>query len=135
MDSMDQARETLHLARSSLGDILAGDEHISELEYLALEYLSAHEAPTVGEVKAYVQAMPSQMSRLVRHLEEAGLVTAKLNRQDKRKIDLSLTAKGRREHDRQEKQKLALVNDRLEALDDREREMLIKIMRKMAEGK
>ena len=57
-------------------------------EGLALDYLANVESATVGEVKKVIQALPAQMSRIIRSLENKGdksYVECSINPKDKRK--------------------------------------------------
>ena len=74
-------------------------EDLSELEFLTLDALYREEQPlTVGEVQKRVGVVPAQMSRIIRALEEQGgkgFLASKINAEDRRRIDISLTDSGR----------------------------------------
>jgi DNA-binding MarR family transcriptional regulator len=72
----------------------AGD--LKEIEYLTLSILSGHGTMIVGDIQRMLGVLPAQMSRVIRALEsrERPLIACRINPQDKRKIDVCLTAAG-----------------------------------------
>jgi len=81
----------------------SGQEDISETEYITLNVLARGGQMTVGEVQKRIGVAPAQMSRIVRALEEnggRGYVECQINPRDRRCVDISLTAAGRKAHAR-----------------------------------
>jgi DNA-binding MarR family transcriptional regulator len=72
----------------------AGD--LKEVEFLALSILSDHGTMIVGDIQRLLGVLPAQMSRIIRSLEDRDrpLIACRINPQDKRKIDVHLTAPG-----------------------------------------
>jgi DNA-binding MarR family transcriptional regulator len=72
----------------------AGD--LKEIEYLTLSILSGHGTMIVGDIQRMLGVLPAQMSRVIRALEsrDRPLIACRINPQDKRKIDVCLTAAG-----------------------------------------
>jgi len=72
-----------------------GDD-LKEVEYLTLSLL--HQQPTmiVGDIQRHLGVLPAQMSRILRALEtrDRPLISCRINPQDKRKVDVTLTAAG-----------------------------------------
>ncbi len=80
----------------------SGPDDLSETEFLTLDILSKEQPLTIGEVQKKIGVLPAQMSRIVRALEEQGgrgYVECKINAQDRRRIDISLTKVGREVHE------------------------------------
>jgi len=69
---------------------------LKEVEYLTLSLLQQHEMMIVGDIQKQLGVLPAQMSRILRALEtrERPLIHCRINPQDKRKIDVALTAAG-----------------------------------------
>ena len=72
----------------------AGD--LKDIEFLALSLLHQREPLIVGDIQRMLGVLPAQMSRVIRALEarERPLIACRINPQDKRKIDVCLTAAG-----------------------------------------
>jgi DNA-binding MarR family transcriptional regulator len=79
-----------------------GEEELSESQFLTLDCIVTHGEPqTVGDLQRAIHVVPAQMSRIIRSLEndfDAPLIRCELNQDDKRKIDVRLTADGRTAH-------------------------------------
>jgi DNA-binding MarR family transcriptional regulator len=69
---------------------------LKEVEYLTLALLQQNDSMIVGEIQRLLGVLPAQMSRIIRSLEarERALIACRINPQDKRKIDVCLTAAG-----------------------------------------
>ncbi|HZT83453.1 MAG TPA: MarR family transcriptional regulator [Gemmataceae bacterium] len=69
---------------------------LKEVEFLTLALLHQHGTMIVGEIQRLLGVLPAQMSRIIRGLEtrERPLISCRINPQDKRKIDVCLTAAG-----------------------------------------
>lgn len=104
---------------------------LTESEFLALDCL-ASKSCTVGEIIQSVQVLPAQMSRIVRRLEQAEYITSDLNADDKRKIDLSITSKGKKAHQRFRKAKTTPIVEALERLTPQDRETFMSILERMS---
>jgi len=74
----------------------AGD--LKEIEFLTLTILSNQGTMIVGDIQRLLGVLPAQMSRIIRSLEarERPFIACRINPQDKRKIDVFLTAPGER---------------------------------------
>src|ERR671934_1431672 len=69
---------------------------LKEVEFLTLAILSSHGTMIVGDIQRLLGVLPAQMSRIIRSLEarDRPLIVCRINPQDKRKIDVCLTAAG-----------------------------------------
>jgi DNA-binding MarR family transcriptional regulator len=104
----------------------AGD--LKETEFLTLSVLYRQRTLIVGDIQRILGVLPAQMSRVIRSLEdrERPLITCRINPNDKRKIDVSMTPAGVRafhEHQAARVNAMSLVLSRLaeEDLDDLQR--------------
>ncbi|MCX5672894.1 MAG: hypothetical protein NTU94_16385, partial [Planctomycetota bacterium] len=78
---------------------MKGGFDLSESEFLTLDALEEVTSLSVGELRRRVSVLPTQMSRIIKALEQRydeKLVLCAINPKDKRKIDVSITPKGRR---------------------------------------
>ena len=69
---------------------------LKEVEFLALTVLREHGTMIVGDIQRLLGVLPAQMSRIIRALEnrDRPLIACQINPQDKRKVDVCLTAAG-----------------------------------------
>jgi len=112
---------------SSTGDL-------SETEFLALDVLSRSAPLSIGEVQKVVGVVPAQMSRVVRALEVEGgrgYVECKINPQDRRRIDLSLTESGRKAYEAYRRSRLGSFYTVLEALDPDDRADFMRMLKRI----
>ena len=113
---------------------LKGGYDLSESEFLALDVLEAVDSLSVGELRRHVGVLPAQMSRVIKALEQRydeKLVVSSINAKDKRKIDVSITPKGRRAVDAYRRAKIAASVKALRSLSDRDLAALLRILDKV----
>jgi DNA-binding MarR family transcriptional regulator len=101
----------------------AGD--LKETEFLTLFILHGERTLIVGDIQRMLGILPAQMSRVIRSLEdrERPLIACRINPDDKRKIDVTITPAGIRafhEHQTARVQTLCQIVCQLpeEELDD-----------------
>jgi DNA-binding MarR family transcriptional regulator len=111
----------MHSARFGLS--VNGWKLLSVIEYFGP--LSATEAG------AHTSLEPAKVTRGIDMLAEQGLVLRREDAADRRRIILSLSAKGRRIHDRIEQVSRALERELLSVLTSAEREMLYLVLDKL----
>lgn len=107
---------------------------LSESEFLTLDALEDVESLSVGELRQHVGVLPAQMSRIIKALEQRydeKLVLCAINRKDKRKIDVSITPKGRRVVAGYRRAKIMSSIEGLGRMDDRDLAHLSAIMEKV----
>jgi DNA-binding MarR family transcriptional regulator len=80
--------------------------------------------PTLGELATSEKVRPPSMTRIVVGLEEAGLVTRRIDPDDRRVARVMLTAEGRRVLQRSRSLRTAFLARRLRRLSDTERQAL-----------
>jgi len=106
---------------------------LTETEFLALDILhKAGQSQTVGEIQRTIGILPAQMSRVIRSLESKSdepLIACRINPTDKRKVDVELTAAGRKAHTGYRQMKLGHILAMLESLETTDRQEFIRILR------
>lgn len=105
---------------------------LTESEFLVLDYLVDRGTATVGEAGKHVKLLPAQMSRVLRRLETAGMVSCDINADDRRRVDVTTTAQGRRSHADYQNAKRAPIVAALDRLTEKERSQFIALVQKMA---
>jgi DNA-binding MarR family transcriptional regulator len=83
------------------------------------------------EVGQFVSLEPDRVTRTVDVLVRQGIVARRQDKQDRRRISLSLTAKGKRIQEQIERVRYALEYEFLSVLDDGELETLYRILDKL----
>jgi DNA-binding MarR family transcriptional regulator len=108
-----------------------GGYDLSESEFLALDALERVLHLSVGELRRFVGVLPAQMSRVIKALEQRydeKLVLCAINRLDKRKIDVSITAKGRRAVQAYRRAKILAIVEALQPLSVCDLRLLTEIL-------
>ena len=126
------AEAILALSKKSWINASRKTAEITESEFLALDYLAEVGTATVGETQQHIKVVPAQMSRLLRRLQSAGLVTSGINRKDRRRVDMTITDSGRAVHAKYRKAKLAPIVAALERLSSDERDAFMQLVNKMS---
>ena len=72
--------------------------------------------PSLGELAVAEQIQPPSVTRLVRTLEDAGLITSSVDPDDRRCTRVRVSAKGRREIETIRRRKTEFLEQRLNAL-------------------
>ena len=106
---------------------------LTESEFLVLDHLADSRTATVGEIGHHVRVLPAQMSRILRRLETAGLISSDINPDDRRKINITATQQGIQGHARYRDAKLAPITTALERLTEGERSQFMALVRTMAQ--
>jgi len=105
---------------------------LTETEFLALDLLVNGQPQTVGDLQKQIGILPTQMSRVIRALEnksEGPLIRCQINQQDKRKVDVELTEAGRQAHQAYRQYKLGSIQRLLTGLSEQDRSELVRIVR------
>lgn len=111
-----------------------GGYDLSESEFLALDALEHLPTLSVGELRHHVGVLPAQMSRVLKALEQRydeKLVLCSINPKDKRKIDVSITPKGRRAVGAYRKAKISASIRALDSLSSKDLASLSAILHKI----
>lgn len=140
--SLDQmAQEIFELSvmgwRRRLISRQQGEAELSESQYLTLDAIvNAPDSLTVGEIQRAIGVLPAQMSRIIRSLEsgfEKPLIQCALNQTDKRKIDVRLTAEGRRAYQEFRQVRLSKTVEILTDLEEKDRQEFVRICARIRE--
>ena len=130
-DITELGEQILAISRQSWADKSARGAKLTETEFIALDYLSHEGTAAVGQIRGHIGVLPAQMSRIMRSLEDAKFVTAGINRQDKRKIDVTITEAGQRACEKFRRAKLGRIIDALEKLTEDERSQFLALLHRM----
>jgi DNA-binding MarR family transcriptional regulator len=103
---------------------------LKEGEFLTLAMLHERGTTIVGVIQRELGVLPAQMSRIIRSLEgrDHPLVACRINRLDKRKIDVTLTEAGERILGEYRRHRVARILDILRDLEVEEREHLAAVI-------
>jgi len=115
---------------------LKGGYDLSESEFLALAALEVADCLSVGELRREIGVLPAQMSRIIKALEhryDEKLVVCSINAKDKRKIDVAITARGRRAVEAYRRAKILATVDALRSLSDKDLSALLRILNQIQE--
>ncbi|MGQ9650496.1 MAG: MarR family winged helix-turn-helix transcriptional regulator [Phycisphaerae bacterium] len=105
---------------------------LTETEFLTLDLLVNRQPQTVGDLQKQIGILPTQMSRVIRSLEnksEGPLIRCQINREDKRKVDVEVTEAGREAHQAYRQYKLGSIQRLLTGLSEQDRSELVRIVR------
>jgi DNA-binding MarR family transcriptional regulator len=108
---------------------------LKEVEFLTLSILRQHETLIVGDIQRMLGVLPAQMSRIIRSLEmrEQPLISCRINPNDKRKIDVVLTASGQMAYNDYQTSRLASITHFLSKLSDDDLDNLGTLLARMQE--
>ena len=114
-----------------------GPDDLSETEYLTLDILAKEQPLTIGDVQKRIGVVPAQMSRVVRALEEEGgkgYVSCKINAEDRRRVDISLTPEGVNALEAYRTARLSTMYNTLKALPPEDRFDFMRMLRQIRKG-
>jgi DNA-binding MarR family transcriptional regulator len=122
----------IHLSLTSpRGRRRSGD--LKEVEFLTLSILHQHGTMIVGDIQRLLGVLPAQMSRIIRSLETHSrpLIACRINPNDKRKIDVCLTAQGEKTLQEYEAQRVQTIVELLQRLPEDDLETLDQVLDKL----
>ena len=104
-------------------------------EYLAVDALAKDQPLTVGDIQKRIGVQPAQMSRILRSLENRpkSFVECRINAQDRRRVDVTLTAAGKSAHQDYRKARLGFATEVLANLPPEDRVQFMRILRSIHE--
>jgi DNA-binding MarR family transcriptional regulator len=111
-----------------------GGIDLTESEFLTLDFLCKENSLTVGELQRRIRVLPAQMSRVIRSLESKSdkpLIKCRINPQDKRRIDVSVTEQGVKARQRYRDARMASALKVLSQLDAGDRHEFSRILEKI----
>lgn len=134
----DEIFELTKIASAARAKSKSGNpEELTEAEFLTLDALVQNGAMTVGEIQKRVGVLAAQMSRIIRSLENKNgdaLVSCGINPQDRRKIDVTIAARGRNAHRTYRSARLRFTTAILEDLSSEDRKRFMCILRQIRTG-
>jgi DNA-binding MarR family transcriptional regulator len=106
---------------------------LKEVEFLTLSILQDHGTMIVGDIQRQLGVLPAQMSRVIRSLEtrERPLITCRINPNDKRKIDVGLTAAGEKALLDYQAIRVSRIGELLRNLSEEDQEELTRMLDKL----
>jgi DNA-binding MarR family transcriptional regulator len=106
---------------------------LKEVEFLTLSLLHHHEPRIVGDIQRQLGVLPAQMSRIIRALEarDRPLIICRINPQDKRKIDVTLTPEGLLAFQDHQNSRVRAILGLLARLSDEELEAMQRLVDKL----
>ncbi|MCC7292512.1 MAG: MarR family transcriptional regulator [Phycisphaerales bacterium] len=111
----------------------AATAELTEPEFMALDAVLREGTMTVGDIQRRVGVLPAQMSRILRILEKhpsgKPLVESRINPDDRRRVDVTITAAGRSVHANYRRGRISFICDFLANLQEAERVTFMKIVR------
>jgi DNA-binding MarR family transcriptional regulator len=123
-------RMNRRLRVTSLGEI-------SPAQASMLAAIEMLEAPTLGELAAAEQIQPPSVTRLVKGLQESGLIVQKTDPNDRRSTRVAISPQGKRALSEIRDRKTQFLNSKLSALSAKElekaEEMVVLLERLLAE--
>lgn len=114
----------------------SGKYELTDYEFLMLDALREGDNLTVGELQSLIGVSASQMSRVIRSLEDperGKLVTTSINRRDKRKFNMSITPEGMKAVEQYRRLCINRTMEMLSAMSPKERAELVHIFDRMRE--
>lgn len=120
-------------ARARTGD----PEELSEAEFLALDLLAPRDVLTVGDIQKRIGVLPAQMSRIIRSLEAKGgdgFVRCGINPDDRRKINVCISTKGRSAHKSYRAARRRFTVEILRNLAPADRKLFMRILSQIRNG-
>ncbi len=106
---------------------------LKELEYLTLAILCERGTMIVGDIQRLLGVLPAQMSRIIRSLEAPlrQLIACRINTQDKRKIDVTVTPLGQKALADYQTTRVHRVATRLRDLTEEDQEEMQRALEKI----
>jgi DNA-binding MarR family transcriptional regulator len=117
---------TVPRGRRRVGDL-------KEIEFLTLAILQDHGTMIVGDIQRLLGVLPAQMSRVLRSLEmrDRPMVACRINRGDKRKIDVCMTPAGEKALHEYQAARLRRIVEVVRDLSEDEQEDLSRLLHRL----
>ena len=115
----------------------AGPDDLPESEFIALDILFKEQPLTIGEIQRRIGVVPAQMSRIIRALEnrEGGAyIKCRINADDRRRVDVSLTGEGEKAHQAYRESRFSSMLQILSGLEPDDRIQFIRILRTISKN-
>ena len=99
-----------------------------------LWFVAEHKNPSMQDVAKFFKIRAPSATFLAEELVRGGFLARKANAKDRRKVELTLTAKGKRAFKTFETKRNAILGKLFGRLEDKDRKELNRILRKMIES-
>ncbi len=119
----------MRLLRTKFREKRVGD--LSMAQFRTLAFVDANEGTSLSNVAGHIGLGPPSMSKLVEALVKRKLITRNLHGEDRRRICLALTAKGKRELDDAYQHTQSFFSEKFAELTDDERTQIAGAMNVM----
>ena len=135
MDYKDLSKEFLHTiyryykvrAQQQLNDAMHG-------ESFALQYIAQNDGATVpSDIKTAMSVSSARIATVLNGLEDKGLITRRIDSNDRRRTILQLTPSGEKKAEESEQQLLSLATKMLEHLGEKDAKDCVRIMGRLAD--
>lgn len=107
---------------------------LSPLEYSILATLRDNEAVTQSELAAVLKMQLPNLVKILSRMEDAGTIRRKRSARDKRAVELSLSAAGRKRADEAGRLGVTFNAQTLAPLDKQERTAFLQMLARLVEG-
>lgn len=138
LDAADQKLNTLLSDVAVL--VMESDKHVltkfglRRTRYHVLRHLYHQPGRTLGQLSDLTLIYKASASRVVHSMEKDGLVTRKLNQNDRRLFTVSLSAAGKAFYERVNEQLEQDIQKRFEPLDDETKANLLNLVSRLRDG-
>ena len=108
-----------------------GGDPFSQIRLEALAFIESQKDPTMKDIAQYFSIKPPTATSLVNGLVNEKYLARVTDRNDRRIVRITLTAKGKRELSEGHRRKLEKIERKFSPLNAKEREALAKILTKI----
>lgn len=116
------------------GDRIAGEHQLSSARWKVLGAVAINGGPlTVAQIGRHMGQARQSVQRIANEMVESGHFTWVENPHDKRAMQLSLTARGRRVYRQLESSQMPWANDAAKALSSEKLDTALNVLRKLSE--
>jgi DNA-binding MarR family transcriptional regulator len=133
LELVDLVHEVLHSTLVQLHPTL-GEEGITMGQFWALHTVSSLEAASVSTVARYLGVSPPTVCVSIDQLEASGLVRRERSEKDRRSVELSLTARGRKVEARVWGQIARRMSDGAREVPSADLKAAVRVFRELARG-
>ncbi len=102
------------------------EHQVSLAQLQAIRFLRYHSDVMMGDLAAGLAISYPSATNMVKRLEKRGLAKRRINPNDKREVQVSLTDSGRELADRMERERISRLEEVLDRMDANDREALLR---------
>lgn len=136
MDQYDELRQNLMFAAQkmkrigmgpALGNLLHSEYMLLQKIFISSKNTNSHESVRVSDLAEGVHLAPSAVSRLLSSMEEKGLISREVSRNDRRYTHVFITEEGERQRKNASDNMKTIINRVIERMGKEEIEKLISL--------